>query len=661
MDDNSAKMLIKGTFNYPFDEGRFRNFAINLFEVDESKGFSYISGNYIRHSFINHITKYRRLGTYIDPDSKKIDVLVVQLKNEWALVRSRAMLRNFTADYLKNRNEKDAALVAYYTTNPDDWRFSYIRMEYKREQTETGVYRIRQDVTPAKRYSFLVGKNEPNHTAQEQLVGILEDERKNPTLAELETAFSVEAVTKQFYTDYRRLYEKLKEELDSIVEIDSKISSEFAAKSVSTSNFAKKTMGQIVFLYFLQKKGWLGVGKDEDGNFLPWGKGPRDFLRKLFEREFLDYSNFFNDVLEPLFYAGLASEHDDDYFPFLKRKVPFLNGGLFEPMNKYNWQETDILISNEILKDVLDTFDRYNFTVREDEPLEKEVAVDPEMLEKVFENLIDENERKGQGAYYTPRTIVHYMCQESLINYLSTACEAVPKEDIETLIREGEIILELETAIEEDGKKYKSVLMESIKDNAKVLDESLAQIKVCDPAIGSGAFPVGMLTEIVKARKVLELYLGHKRSVYELKRHCIQNSLYGVDIDPGAIEIAKLRLWLSLVVDEDDYTSIQPLPNLDYKIMQGNSLIEEFHGISLDIEKKTEPQADMFSGGSDLDLLVDDLHRKQDDFFNAEHPGEKSRSVSRPSSHWPSYGNDMPRPAVVQISGKMLDKLVGNA
>ncbi|MBC8179501.1 Eco57I restriction-modification methylase domain-containing protein, partial [candidate division KSB1 bacterium] len=206
----------------------------------------------------------------------------------------------------------------------------------------------------------------------------------------------------------------------------------------------------------------------------------------------------------------------------------------------------------------------------------------------------------------------------------------------------------LETAIVEEGKKYDSVLMPSIKENAQALDDALANIKVCDPAIGSGAFPVGMLTEIVKARTVLSLYLNSPltegwqtksggvlnsplergvpqgRGVYNLKRHCIQNSLYGVDIDPGAIEIAKLRLWLSLVVDEDDYTTIQPLPNLDYKIMQGNSLIEEFHGISLDIEKKSE-QKDLFAGGSDLDTLIDDLHQKQDEFFNAEHPREKKQ------------------------------------
>jgi len=345
----------------------------------------------------------------------------------------------------------------------------------------------------------------------------------------------------------------------------------------------------------------------------------------LFEKEFTDYGNFFNDILEPLFYEGLASEHDDDYFSVIDCKIPFLNGGLFEPINGYNWRETDIRIDNDLIGDVFKTFDQYNFTVREDEPLEKEVAVDPEMLGKVFENLLPENLRKGKGTYYTPRTIVHYMCQESLINYLDKECEPVPKDDIVALIREGDIILELERAIVEEGKKYKSVLMDSIKDNAQALDDALANIKVCDPAIGSGAFPVGMLSEIVKARKVLELYLDKKQAVYELKRHCIQNSLYGVDIDPGAIEIAKLRLWLSLVVDEDNYEEIQPLPNLDYKIMQGNSLIEEFYGISLDIKRKEGEQFDAFVGGEDLDTLIDDLHHKQDDFFNAEHPREKKQ------------------------------------
>jgi hypothetical protein len=619
-----AKTLLTDTFDAPFDERRFNLFTVNLLnEVDTSKGFPFISGNYIRHSFKNHISKYRRLGCYTDNQGETIDILVVKLKNDWALERSRTMLRNFTADYLENRDRKDAALVAYYTNNPDDWRFSYIRMDYKQELTDTGKIKVRKELTPACRYSFLVGVNEPNHTAQAQLLDILEDDKRNPTLSEIENAFSVDAVTKQFYMDYRDLFDRIHKELDGIVGLDVKVAKEFKAKLIETANFAKKLMGQIIFLYFLQKKGWLGVGKDINGNFKKWGTGPKNFLRRLYDKEFTDYGNFFNDVLEPLFYEALAKERVKDLFTSFNCKIPFLNGGLFDPMNDYNWVETEIRIDNELLSNVLATFDQYNFTVREDEPLEKEVAIDPEMLGKVFENLLPENLRKGKGAYYTPRTIVHYMCQESLINYLDTACKPVPKADIETLIREGDIILELETAIYEEGKKYTSVLMDSIKDNAQDLDDALANIKVCDPAIGSGAFPVGMLNEIVKARRVLELYLEKEETTYTLKRHCIQESIYGVDIDPGAIDIAKLRLWLSLVVDENDYSHIQALPNLDYKIMQGNSLIEEFHGISLDIERKSDEQIDAFSGGLDLDVLIEDLHDKQQDFFNAVLPQEK--------------------------------------
>ncbi len=239
MDRQAAIRLIGDTFNFPFDEGRFRNFAINLLnDVNEQKSFDYISGTYIRHSFKDHITKYRRLGTYTDPNGEKIDVLLVQLKNEGALERSRTMLRNFTADYLKNRDEKDAALVAYYTANPDDWRFSYIRMEYKRDKTESGKFKITQDITPAKRYSFLVGKNEPNHTARSQLISILEDDRNNPTLSILENAFSVDAVTKQFYKDYRAQFEKLWNELNDIVSKDTKIAAEFETKTIDIANFA---------------------------------------------------------------------------------------------------------------------------------------------------------------------------------------------------------------------------------------------------------------------------------------------------------------------------------------------------------------------------------------------------------------------------------------
>ncbi|MBT7789580.1 MAG: hypothetical protein HN757_11955 [Calditrichaeota bacterium] len=632
MKKDAARLLLTETFDAPFDESQFTNFSSNLLNsMDTSEAFPYLSGDNIKRAFQNHVSEYRRLGSYTDGKGESIDVLAVKLVNEWAIERSRTMLRNFTADYLERSGRKDAALVAYFTDNPEDWRFSYIRMDYKQELSEKGKVRVKKELTPARRYSYLVGVNEPNHTAQSQLIGLLEDRSTNPTLTEIEDAFSVDAVSKQFYLDYRGLFERLHQELKTIVEADPKIKKEFESKSIDSANFAKKLLGQIVFLYFLQKKGWLGVGKDDSGNFKRWGTGPKDFLKRLFNKEYTDYKNFFNDVLEPLFYEALATDLPSNYFSRFDCKIPFLNGGLFEPLNNYNWAETDIRLDNDLMADVFNKFDQYNFTVRENEPLDKEVAIDPEMLGKVFENLLPENLRKGKGAYYTPRTIVHFMCQESLINYLKAEVPSIPEADVDTLIREGSLILEIENL---GDKSSDTVLIDSLKDGAHELDAALANIKVCDPAIGSGAFPVGMLHEIVTARKVLELYLDKQVSIYALKRHCIQESIYGVDIDPGAVDIAKLRLWLSLVVDENDYNHIQALPNLDYKIMQGNSLIEEFHGISLNIQKQHThdeelfsggKQADAFSGGERLDILIQELHERQGEFFNADHPNDKRK------------------------------------
>lgn len=160
----------------------------------------------------------------------------------------------------------------------------------------------------------------------------------------------------------------------------------------------------------------------------------------------------------------------------------------------------------------------------------------------------------------------------------------VPREDVESFIRHGDIVIEHDLTAKEkhagkpdyNGKYKEFKLPESICAHAKLIDDALADIKICDPAIGSGAFPVGMMHEIVRARQTLTTYLGNfgERTPYNFKRHAIQESLYGVDIDPSAVEIAKLRLCLSLVVDEEDYQTIKPLPNLDYKIICGNSLLE---------------------------------------------------------------------------------------
>jgi len=608
MDKQQARNLIRETFEQPFDRGRFATFSRNLLKHIEEKTFTY-RGNIIPDKFDQYISTLERIGKYTDGENR-IDILIVKLKKETSLVRARTMQRNFIAWYLNgSRGDilKDAALVAFVSPGEADWRFSLVRMDYRFEETKTGRVKIREEFTPARRWSFLVGENEKSHTAQSRLERILAEDDHPPTLSELEDAFNIETVSKEFFLKYRELFIRTKEALDEVIAKDPKIRSDFESKGVNTVDFAKKLLGQIVFLYFLQKKGWFGVARDA-----AWGTGSRHFLRELFEGKHGDYGNFFNDILEPLYYEALRMDrsHDDDYYSRFNCKIPFLNGGLFDPIGGYDWVHTDILLPDDLFSNtnrtregdigdgILDIFDRYNFTVKEDEPLEKEVAIDPELLGKAYEKFnairpdnfeeylkalksgktgAENKFNKKFGVYYTPREIVHYMCRQGLIHYLAAELQGkISIEDIETLIRSGEEMNENEAQVERAGKEtrtYSYRMPESIRRNAALIDRKLADITVCDPAVGSGAFPVGMMSEIVRARNVLSVFLkDNGRSAYEFKRRCIEHSLYGVDIDPGAVEIAKLRLWLSLVVDENDIRNIKPLPNLDYKIVRGNSL-----------------------------------------------------------------------------------------
>jgi len=643
MKKHEAEKLVNDTFTQTYDEERFRLFVHNLFQDYENLNEKASSGTYIPEAFKDGILSYKRLAKFLDPEGLEVDVLAVKVPSRRTLENARTMQRNFIARYLNGSRGgalKDAALVAFYSDDCEDWRFSLVRMDYVLDEEKQKVHK---ELTPARRYSFLVGKHERTHTARRQLLPVLQSETET-TLAELEAAFNIETVTKEFFEKYKALYLSLKDALEKHLEKDGKTKAEFEAKAIKTEDFAKRLLGQIVFLYFLQKKGWLGVTKGKE-----WGTGPKDFLQALYRGEYGEYRNFFNDVLEPLFYEALATERHDNYYDHLKCRIPFLNGGLFEAIRNYDWVNTDILLDNAIFKEIFEVFDLYNFTVREDEPLDKEVAVDPEMLGKVFENLIPENERKGSGTYYTPREIVHYMCQESLINYLDAKLNiesrpveergqqslipdlaktdmltkyedvyvaVVPRDDLAEFIYHGDVAQEHDATAEvktqrEDYKgTYQHKIPESVRKYAKAIDDALSSVKICDPAIGSGAFPVGVMNEIVRARGALNAYLKEEgRTPYDFKRHAIQESIYGVDLEPSAVDIAKLRLWLSLVVDEDDFGTIKPLPNLEYKIVSGNSLL-----------------------GVEKNLLNNhqfgDLERMKEQYFDETRPSEKAKLKS---------------------------------
>jgi len=480
----------------------------------------------VRHYDDENFKNGLKLGEIQFTKTEKLIVCAFQVKQSLS-ERSGKKAQYEKGKKILKDTQSDAGIFIFYDQT-GNFRFSLIYPETIGNRRQWSSFR---------RFTYFVSREFTNKTFLQRI-----GDNEFSSIEKIKDAFSVEKVTKEFYEAYRRLFEALYSDLNKNW-VFKKIASE---NEINTVDFAKKLLGQIVFLYFLQKKGWLGVPQDKT-----WGDGDKNFISNLYKQASEKKSNFFNDYLEILFYDTLNNARrecaDPSFSQYFKCRIPFLNGGLFEP--EYDWRGTKVYLENSIFKNIIEVFDRYNFTVEEESPEDKEVAIDPEMLGKVFENLLEENLRKGKGAYYTPREIVHYMCQESLINYLLTET----KMDVEK-IRKLVIFRNVDLTIDE----------------TTLLKNALLDMKACDPACGSGAFLVGMLYEIVSARRVLE----PEKTEYKLKKESIQNCIYGVDIDPGAVEIAKLRLWLSLVVDYE-LEDIEPLPNLDYKIMCGNSLLED--------------------------------------------------------------------------------------
>ncbi|MDB4485769.1 hypothetical protein N9027_01030, partial [bacterium] len=329
--------------------------------------------------------------------------------------------------------------------------------------------------------------------------------------------------------------------------------------------FVKTLLGRLVFLTFLQKKGWLGcpagtrVWKNGQENFL------QSFLKLATENQEADL--FHSKYLTALFFEALNLEdREGDLFALTGTRLPYLNGGLFEDDDDH---ARSIDFPSQLFTDLLNFFDEYNFTIDENDPEDHEVGIDPEMLGMIFENLLEDNKEKG--TYYTPKAIVSYMARQSLLHYLQT--HLGENEALETLLNE----------------KNSEALPSFIEANKARIIDLLEKVTICDPAIGSGAFPIGLLHEILWTRLTLEdSEKNTSKFRAELKRAIIQNSIHGVDLDPGAIEIARLRFWLALVVDED---KPRPLPNLDYKIHRADSLIEYIRGEAVNLGTETPDDA----------------------------------------------------------------------
>jgi len=479
------------------------------------------------------------------------------------------------------------------------WRFTLVIREF------TPAFTI-SDKKPES-YTYVFGEGERGRTAAERFFEL--SKKTDKKLKDLEEAFSVEALSKKFFIQYKEIYKKF---VDNIIENPSRLNlfkaSTKEEQEKLAHDFVKKMMGRIVFLYFLQKKGWMGCKSK-------WLNGENLFMKKLFEASPQDGS-FYLTYLEPLFFDTLNDKRENtdqdcviNGHPF--GKVPFLNGGLFEREENH---PDSLTLDWDLFRHLFEVFDTYNFTIIEDDPDFKEVAVDPEMLGHIFENLLEEN-RKKTGAFYTPKEIVQYMCQESLIEYLHTQLSKnIVDEELKETIRDFVV------------RQHFVGLNDLNQQSDKYVLQALRDIKVCDPAIGSGAFPMGILHEIFRMVEALE-DRDIFQSIWEMdvwdaarvKEDIIQNSIYGVDIEKGAVDIARLRFWLSIIIDEE---APKPLPNLDYKIVVGDSLLNKFENLVIDIVwevkegRQTTPKSEEFLKKRSKLLQV--ISDKQKIYFDTE-------------------------------------------
>lgn len=504
-------------------------------------------------------TGFRQFGRAVISDGqggeKILAVFEVDVAARVDLLRNRVALRQLVARCIDEVSAHAVLAIFARSGSKDPYRLTYATRE-SAFNAETLAVETRETAT--RRFTYVLGPGETRRTAASRLTG-LAAKRDRATLKDVTDAFSVELLNREFFDTYKAHYQKFCSHLldgDAPAKVfDIKLKGlddkarDLALKPVR--DFVKKMIGRLVFLHFLQKKGWLGC----PANATNWKNGDPNFLRQLFDTApAADQERFHSRRLVPLFFDTLNRQRKGDLFTITGTRVPYLNGGLFE-RDFENVGQIDF--PAELFRDLLEFFGQYNFTIDENDPDDHEIGIDPEMLGHIFENLLEDN--KDKGAFYTPKAIVQYMCQQSLIYYLKQHLGDRP--EIETLVRRKDV---------GDPQARDNW----IRQNAKQIEKLLDAVKICDPAIGSGAFPIGLLQEIYWLKLSLDWTLDRAKA----KRDIIQHSIYGVDIDAGAVEIARLRFWLALVVEEN---TPRPLPNLDYKIMQGNSLLESFEGIDL--------------------------------------------------------------------------------
>jgi adenine-specific DNA-methyltransferase len=581
------------------------------------------------------VRAFHQLGSVTLQDDKHLALFEVELHDGVNIARNRVAVRKLITQLIDEAAIHGA--LGVFTPEGDDYRFTFAA----RESTFTPEGEFVQTETAPKRYTYVLGPNETCATAAQRLTE-LKAVGAEMALADVREAFSLEKLNKEFYGSILRSYTRLvggtleKREVEGVLRLPAGNTDESKRKY-----FAVRLLARTIFCWFLKHK----YQDDADRPLIP------KFL--LSSEAVAQHPDYYHQVLEKLFFQMLNRPMNEriQHLPAGAHLVPFLNGGLFEPRPKEDFYEVgelgvsrhvgDLKIPDEWFCEFFQALEQYNFTIDENTPSDAAVSIDPEILGRIFENLLAEinpetgqSARKAKGSFYTPRNIVDYMVEESLVAHLLERVDGVTEAQLRPLFDEDAEECELPAAA------------------CHSIVRALGAMKVLDPACGSGAFPVGALQKmLVVLRKVdpandmwvdaaferiqsekmtdaeqehwladLEQALAGNEADYGRKLIIVQNCIYGVDIDPIAVEIARLRFFLTLMVEEtmDDTApnrGILPLPNLDFKLVCANTLVHV-------------PKVDELRVGNELGLVfedpfVDAFAAPSRDYFYARNPAEK--------------------------------------
>jgi hypothetical protein len=572
----------------------------------------FLSNSFLPHDFqqgnehividkpLSKITKAEKLGF-----CPSLDLSVYEFEHE-SLNDPRITLSRESFKIIGTNDTASNALAVFYS-DAINWRLSLITSDYSAGKTNK---QAKRDFSNPRRYSYLLGEGCKKHTPESMLI-----HKDNPvkTEKELKDRFAIEVVTKNFYKELSEWYEWAVKNVKFPVGKGEKAHLPAKPNEKENRRHLIRLITRLIFVWFIKQKGlippWIfdegeikEILLDFDSNSKKSGNYYNAIIQNLFfatlnkpikEREFTDdkvpkkhygVNTFYRDCISETYFNITKNEIVEKF-----KKVPFLNGGLFECLDSDDEKGKDEKIyidgfsrvkprcafvpnilfwgkhENDKQEGVIAILNRYNFTIEENTPQEVEVALDPELLGKVFENLLgtynpetEKTARNESGSFYTPREVINYMVDEAFIAHIEKNLSVLSSDDIRSIFQETE-------------------LSDKILSKKEKIADVLCDIKIIDPAVGSGSFPMAILNRLVML--IQKISIKRFKNLYDMKIHLIENCIYGVDKQPIAVQIAKPRFFITLICDQipnnniDDNYGIIPLPNLETKFVSADTLI----------------------------------------------------------------------------------------